>query len=167
MTVRTAELLVAILTIVISIGLMVKSADNNIGWVQGRGPGAGAWPFWLSVILLLSSIATLARWFMRATPESRNIERYIDPEARYIVGITVAALVILLLATHWIGIYLSLMAFLFFYVKIVGGHTWKVTLGMVIGMPVFIFGLFEWALTIPLPKGISQPLFIPIYRLIY
>ncbi len=167
MTVRTAELLMAIATIAISIGLMVKSADNNIGWVQGRGPGAGAWPFWLSAILLASSIATLVRWFMRATPESRNLEPYIDREALYLVGITAAALVILLLATHVIGLYLALMAFLFFYVKIVGGHTWTVTGGVVIGMPVFIFGLFEWALTIPLPKGISQPLFIPIYRLIY
>jgi hypothetical protein len=157
----------AIVTIVISIGLMVKSADNNITWVQGRGPGAGAWPFWLSAILLLSSIATLVRWFMRATPESRNTEPYIDREALYIVGVTAVALVVLLLATHLIGLYLALMAFLFFYVKIVGGHRWPTTIGVVIGMPVFIFGLFEWALTIPLPKGISQPLFIPIYRLIY
>ena len=33
--------------------------------------------------------------------------------------------------------------------------------------PVFIFCLFDWALTIPLPKGISEPLFYPIYDLIY
>ncbi len=167
MTVRTAELLMAIATVAMSIGLMMKAADNNIGWVQGRGPGAGAWPFWLSAILLLASLATLVRWFLRATPESRNTEPYIDREAVYLVGVTVAALVILLLAIHVIGVYFALMAFLFFYVKIVGGHSWPVSLGMVIGMPVFIFMLFEYALTIPLPKGISQPLFFPIYQLIY
>jgi hypothetical protein len=36
-----------------------------------------------------------------------------------------------------------------------------------IGVPVFIFCMFEWALTIPLPKAISEPLFYPIYDLIY
>lgn len=167
MTVRTAELLMAIVTVVISIALMIKSADNNIGWVQGRGPGAGAWPFWLSGLLLLTSLATLLRWFLRATPESRSTEPYIDPEARYLVGITVAGLVLLLLATHGIGMYLALMLFMLFYLKFMGGHSWTLTISMMIGTPVFIFMLFEYALTIPLPKGISQPLFYPIYQLIY
>ena len=81
MTVRTAELLMAILTVVISIALMVKSADNIIGWVEGRGPGAGAWPFWLAVIMLLASLATLVRWFLRATPEP---QRRNGPAARQV-----------------------------------------------------------------------------------
>ena len=167
MTVRTAEFLMAIATIVISILLMVKAAENRIDWVQGRGPGAGFWPFWLSGILLLSSIATLVRWFLRLTPESRSTEPYIDPEALYLVGITVAALVFLLAATHVIGIYFSLMIFMLFYLKVVGRHGWGVTLGLVFGTPVFIFMLFEYALTIPLPKAYSEPLFYPIYGLIY
>lgn len=167
MTVRTAELLMAIVTVVISIALMIKSADNNIGWVQGRGPGAGAWPFWLSGLLLLASLTTLVRWFLRATPESRSTEPYIDPEAMQLVGITAAGLVVLLLAIHGIGMYLALMLFMLFYLKVMGGHTWTLTISMVIGTPVFIFMLFEYALTIPLPKGISQPLFYPIYQLIY
>jgi len=167
MTVRTAELAMAIVTILMSIALMVKAADNRIDWVQGRGPGAGAWPFWLSAVLLLASIATLVRWFLRATPESRNSEPYIDREALYLVGITVGALLFLLGATHIIGIYFSLMIFLLFYLKVIGGHSWTLTLSLVVGTPVFIFALFEYALTIPLPKALSEPLFYPIYGLIY
>ncbi len=167
MTVRTAELAMAIVTILMSIALMVKAADNRIDWVQGRGPGAGAWPFWLSAILLLASIATLVRWFLRATPESRNTEPYIDREALYLVGVTVGALLFLLGMTHIIGIYFSLMIFLLFYLKVVGGHSWTLTLALVVGTPVFIFTLFEYALTIPLPKALSEPLFYPIYGLIY
>lgn len=167
MSVRTAELLMAIATVLMSIALMVKAADNRIDWVEGRGPGAGFWPFWLSGILLLASLATLVRWFLRLTPESRNTEPYIDPEALYLVGITVAALVFLLGATHVIGLYFSLMIFLLFYIKVVGGHSWTATLSVIVGAPISIFMLFEYALTIPLPKGISEPLFYPIYGLIY
>ena len=167
MTVRTAELLMSIVLIVASIGLMVKSAQNNIGWVPGRGPGAGAWPFALATIMLLASIAIFVRWCMGVTPESRNHEPYIDRDTIGIVAITVGALTFLIGATHIIGIYLSLILFLLFYIKGVGRHGWGLSIALTIGIPVFVFALFEWALTIPLPKGYSEPLFYPVYELMY
>ena len=48
MTVRTAELLMGVITLIISIALMIKSAQLSIGWIPERGPGSGMWPFWLS-----------------------------------------------------------------------------------------------------------------------
>ena len=167
MTVRTAELLMAIATILISLAIMWKSTELSIGWVPRKGPGSGAWPFWLSTGMLLASIATLVRWFLRMTPESRSEETYISRTAAYVVGVSVGALLFLLIATHIVGIYIALLLFLFFYLRFVGRHGWLTTLSITIGVPVFIFCLVEWALTIPLPKAISEPLFYPIYDLIY
>ena len=167
MTVRTAELLMGILTALASIGLMVKSAELNIGWVPERGPGSGAWPFWLSAGMLLASLATIVRWFRKLTPESRNLELYMSRDTVVVVGISAGAILFLLAATHWIGIYASLMLFLLFYIKFVGRHSWAMTVALTIGIPVFVFCLFEWALKIPLPKSISEPLFYPIYDLMY
>ncbi|MDX1422947.1 MAG: tripartite tricarboxylate transporter TctB family protein [Kiloniellales bacterium] len=167
MTVRTAELLMAIATILISLAIMWKSTELSIGWVPRKGPGSGAWPFWLSTGMLLASIATLVRWFLRMTPESRSEETYISRTAAYVVGVSVGALLFLLIATHIVGIYIALLLFLFFYLRFVGRHGWLTTLSITIGVPVFIFCLFEWALTIPLPKAVSEPLFYPIYDLIY
>ncbi|HLT01055.1 MAG TPA: tripartite tricarboxylate transporter TctB family protein [Geminicoccaceae bacterium] len=167
MTVRTAELLMAIALTLLSIAFMVKSMELNIGWVAGRGPGAGAWPFWLSVGMLLTSLATLFRWFRRITPESRSSEIFMSRAAVSIVGTAVAALTALLIGIHTIGIYLSLILFLIFFVRIVGRHSWFTTLAIALLTPVLVFCLFEWALTIPLPKAISEPLFYPIYDLMY
>jgi len=167
MTVRTAELVMAIVTILISIAIMWKSTELSISWVPRKGPGSGAWPFWLSTGMLLASIATLIRWFLRATPESRSDEVYISRTALYLVGISVGALLFLLIATHFIGLYFALFIFLFCYLRFFGRHSWVTTLSLTIGIPIFIFCLFEWALTIPLPKAISEPLFYPIYDLIY
>src|ERR687892_2023748 len=167
MTVRTVEILMAIALALLSVSFMVKSAELNIGWVPGRGPGAGAWPFWLSIGMLLASLATLYRWFRGVTPESRSTEVFMSRGAVSIVGTAVAALTALLIGIHVIGIYISLVLFLLFFVRIVGRHSWVTTLGIALLTPVFIFGLFEWALTIPLPKALSEPLFYPIYRLIY
>lgn len=167
MTVRTAELLLGILTALASIGLMVKSAELNIGWIEGRGPGSGAWPFWLSLGMLLASAATLVRWFLRATPESRSTEPYMTKDTAIAVGVSAAAILFLLLATHFVGLYAALVAFLLFYLKFVGRHSWPLTGILTVGIPVFIFCLFEWALKIPLPKEITEPLFYPVYDLMY
>ena len=167
MTVRTAELLMAILLGLASIGLMVKSAELNITWIPNRGPGAGAWPFWLSAGMLLCCLATLYRWFRGITPESRNNNVFMTRETMRIVGISAGAILFLLAATHFIGLYLSLVFFLLFYIRFVGRHSWLVTIALTIGVPVFIFCLFEWALKIPLPKAVTEPWFYPIYDLMY
>ncbi|ESR26717.1 tripartite tricarboxylate transporter TctB family protein [Lutibaculum baratangense] len=168
MTVRMAEFTAAFLLALGSIGLMWKSTDGlSIGWIPGNGPGSGFWPFWLSLIMLLSSLTTLYRAWAGKTPQSRSNEPFIDRETFQIVGVTVAALFFLLLGTSYIGLYLSLIAFLFFYLRILGGHSWLLTIALMIGIPVFIFMFFEILMTVPLPKGISEPLFYPIYDLMY
>jgi putative tricarboxylic transport membrane protein len=167
MTVRTAELLMAIALTLLSVAFMVKSAELSIGWVPGRGPGAGAWPFWLSLGMLATCLATIYRWFKGVTPESRSTEVFMTKGAVSIVGTAVAALTALLIGIQTIGIYFSLILFLLFFIRIVGRHSWLTALGIALLTPVFIFCLFEWALTIPLPKGLSEPLFYPIYGLIY
>ena len=92
MTVRTAELLMGIATLLLSLGLMwnIYSDGLRIDWVDGRGPGAGVWPFWLSLGMALASVATLVRWYQGKTPESRSLEPYIAQETLFLV--TVSAL---------------------------------------------------------------------------
>ena len=155
MTVRTAELLMAIALLIVSLGLManIYFGELNIGWVKGRGPGSGMWPFWLSLGMALSSLATLIRWFMRVTPESRSTAQYIDPETLFLVGISVVALLTMLILMNVIGTYLTLILFMFFYVRLIGRHSWRMTIGMMLGTPVFVYLLFEVALTKYLPKG--------------
>lgn len=168
MTVRTAEFTAAILLSLAALGLMWKSTDGlSIGWVSGAGPGSGFWPFWLSFVMLLSSLATLARCFFGATPQSRSTEQFMDRETVQIVGTTVAALFFLILGASYFGLYVSLIAFLLFYLRILGGHSWGLSVGLTLFIPIFVFFFFEYLMTIPLPKGITQPLFYPIYQLIY
>ena len=157
----------AIATILVSLGLMWKSAELSIGWVPEKGPGSGFWPFWLSVGLLGTSVWTLVRWFLKQTPESVSDEPYLPRESLYVVGVSAGAILGLLILTELVGIYIGLVVFMLFYVRFVGRHGWPMSLSMTIGVPVFVFCLFEWALTIPLPKAISEPLFYPIYDLIY
>ena len=147
---------------------LTLSADGlAIGWVPGKGPGSGFWPFWLSVGMLLASITTLVRWFLRATPESRSTELYLSRASLTIVGTSVGALLLLLVGIHTVGMYISLFVFLFLYVRILGHHSWSITIFIVLGAPVGIFALFEWALQIPLPKAMTEEWFYPVFDVMY
>ncbi len=167
MTVRTAELVMALLMGLFSIYLMWESAQLPIGWEEGRGPGGGAWPFWLAAVMLASCMVTIIRWFGRKTPESRSDVQYMDRDTRRINFITVGSLLVFLVLTHFIGMYFAMMLFLFFYIRFVGRHSWLLTIILAIGMPVFMFFFFEALLKIILPKGYSEPLFYPLYKIIY
>lgn len=167
MTVRTAEILVAFILAIMSAGIMWKSTELNIGWVRGSGPGGGAWPFWLAAGMLLTSIWTIVRWFRGTTPQSRSNEIFISADTLAIVGPVVVGLVLLLGATHFIGMYIAVFLFMIAFVRFLGRHTWFMTLCLAFGAPIVMFVLFEWALSTSLPKGISEPLFYPLYDLIY
>lgn len=168
MTVRAAEFLMAAFLTAASAGLMWKSAELSIGWVPEKGPGSGFWPFWLAAGMLLASLWTLARWFLKKTPESVSAEPYIAKDVLGAVAVSAGAVAGLLILTHLIGIYPALLLFMLFYVRFMGRHSWGLTAAFSAGVPVFVFCLFEWALTIPLPKpGWTEPFYYPIYDLMY
>ncbi len=156
MTVRTAELLMSIATLLMSLGLMLSIyADGlSIGWIEGRGPGAGMWPFWLSCGMALVSLWTLVRWFAGITPESRSTEEYCASDTLVLVIVTTLAFLGFLILIQVIGTYLALMLYMLVCLRLLGGHSWLTTCSITIGAPIFIYLLFEVALTKYLPKGL-------------
>ena len=167
MTVRTAELLMAILMGVFSIYLMVKSAELPIGWIEEEGPGGGTWPFWLSTIMLISCGGILFNWFRKhgniATSTRVYIERHVLGDVAAVAG----ALIVTVALFSFIGIYGALPLFLVFYLRFMGKHSWPLTTTLAVLIPVVIFYFFEITLKIILPKGITEPLFIPLYKMFF
>lgn len=156
MSTRTAELLMAGALLLFSLGLMwsVYSDGLSIGWIDGRGPGAGVWPFWLSLGMALTCVWTIIRWFRRSTPESNNKGPYIDPESLGLVLVSVVSLTALIVLVEIVGSYIAISLFLGFYMRVVGKHSWKMVISFMIGGPIFIYFLFEWQLSKYLPKGL-------------
>jgi len=155
MSTRSAELLMGIGMFLLSLSIMwsIWADGLNIGWVEGRGPGAGAWPFWLSAGMALASLWTLIRWHRGTTQESRSLTAYIDPEAIGLVLTSFVALTVMVILVNVVGTYIAIFLFLGFYMRILGGHSWRLTFAMCLGAVIFIYFLFEWQLTKYLPKG--------------
>ena len=66
---------------------------------------------------------------------------------------------------HLVGFYVAMFVFLFYYIRFVGGHSWSTTLSISLAIPTIGFFFFDVAMRIVLPKGYSEPLFIPLYDL--
>ncbi len=149
-----------------SIYLMVKSMELPIGWIEDEGPGGGMWPFWLAVIMLISCIGILFNWFRKHGPVASSTKVYIESHVVGEVAAVAIALVITVALFSWIGIYGALPLFLIFYLRFMGKHSWKLTALLTVLIPVVIFYFFEITLKIILPKGITEPLFLPLYKLL-
>ncbi|MFB3059034.1 MAG: tripartite tricarboxylate transporter TctB family protein [Gammaproteobacteria bacterium] len=167
MSVRTAELLMALTMGAFSIYLMYKSAELPIGWIDGEGPGGGAWPFWLATIMLVSCVGILFNWFRRHGPIANSEKAYIESRVLMDIGAVALSLIVTVGLFSFIGIYGALPLFLIFYLRFLGKHSWRLTTVLAIGIPVLIFYFFEVTLKIILPKGITEPLFIPLYKLFF
>lgn len=155
MSTRGAEFLMGIAMFLFSLSIMwsVWADGLNIGWVEERGPGAGVWPFWLSAGMAITALWTLVRWYRGTTPESRDFSAYIDPDSIVLVVTSFAALTGMIVLVNIVGTYIAVFLFLGFYMRVLGGHSWRTTAILCFGAVFFIYFLFEWQLTKYLPKG--------------
>jgi putative tricarboxylic transport membrane protein len=164
---RWAELIMAGVMAIFSLDLMWKSAELPIGWIPGAGPGGGAFPFWLSAGMLICSIWVMVRWFRRTSPPSRSNEPYMDKRSFKLFLIGAGSLAVMIGSIHIIGVYGAVPLFLVFYMRFLGRHSWGTTGMLAIAMPVTLFLFFEIALNVTLPKGLTEPLFYPLYDIFF
>lgn len=155
----------ALLMSVFSIYLMFKSAELPIGWIEDEGPGGGAWPFWLAAVMLLSCIGIIANWVRRKGPVANSRQVFVSLPVLIDVGAVAVALIITVALFSFIGVYGALPLFLVFYLKVMGRHGWLLSVGLALIIPVVTFFFFEITLKITLPKGVTEELFYPLYRI--
>ena len=164
---RTAELVMAVVLGVFSLYLMWKSAELPIGWIAGEGPGGGSWPFWLSAIMLLCCFAIVYRGVKRLTPESRSEEPFMTDQTIKLFALNAGSLAVMIGLFHIVGAYGAIPAFLIFYLRFMGGHSWRLTGIFAFFTPIATFLFFEIALQKTLPKGYTDPWFEPIFAFFY
>ena len=166
-TVRRAEITVAVVLALCSIALMTKSAQNRITWSAEENMGAGFLPFYLSLGMLICTILTIIKFILKKSPQSQDTSAFIDPEAFKFVSVTLISLIVLVFAIGYLGIYFSLIFFLAFYLRYFSEKSISFITIFSITTPILTFLFFEWLLKIPLPQGISEPLFYPVYDFMY
>ena len=80
-TVKRAEIAVAVILALCSIALMIKSAENRITWNAEENMGAGFLPFYLSLGMLICTILTIIKFVLKRSPQSKDDTPFIDAVA--------------------------------------------------------------------------------------
>ena len=135
-----------------------------IGWNgQTGGPGGGAFPFWGSLIILICGIGV----FVRPAGSEASLDIEFDKTMIKPLLAVIASIAVTIALIPIIGAYFALPAFLFWYTKIFGKHSWTLSVLLSLLTPVGLFFFFEVTLKILLPKGITEPFFVPFYAIFF
>jgi len=166
---RRAEIIMAVLLAVFSIYLMWKSTELNVGYVSDEGPGGGAWPFWLSAIMLICTGFIAYNGIKRRSPPSQSEEPMLDRYGRKMLLQVGGGILGFIALIDIISMYGAMCVFLIYYLGFLGRHSWRLTLGISLIAPIVFFFFFEGLMRIPLPKGLPflEPVFNFMYDIIY
>ena len=115
--------------------------------------------------MFVSCVWISVNWFLKKSPASKSKEPFLDEFGKKNLFIVFFGLFGFLALIHLVGFYVAMFVFLFYYIRFVGGHSWSTTLSISLAIPTIGFFFFDVAMRIVLPKGYSEPLFIPLYDL--
>jgi putative tricarboxylic transport membrane protein len=148
-TVRWPELIVALVLMGLALLVIVDSLRVGIGWADD-GPKAGYFPFYIGLLLLLSSgvvaATTLLRW---RTLSASFVER--EAWSGVLAVAWPSVLYVALIA--WLGIYASSVLLIAYFMRRHGNYGWPLTALVSLGVMAVFFGVFERWFLVPLPKG--------------
>jgi hypothetical protein len=166
---RQGEISLAGLLALFSLYLMWKSAELPIGYIRGQGPGGGFWPFWLAFGMLVSTGFIALNWVRRISPPSRSEDPVLDSEGVKMLVFVGGGIIGFVALVNVISMYGAVAVFMLYYLKLLGQHSWKLVLPMVIVFPLGLFFFFEGVMQITMPSGMSftDPVYNVLYDIIY
>ncbi|MDU9005714.1 tripartite tricarboxylate transporter TctB family protein [Sedimentitalea todarodis] len=166
---RLAEIVTAGVLALLSIYLMWKSTELNVGYITGEGPGGGAWPFWLAGIMLICTVLIAVNWYRQTSPPSRSAEPLLDGYGKRTLVLVGGGLLGFIALINIISMYGAMAVFLLYYLRFLGRHSWTLTLILSTAIPIGFFFFFEALMRITLPKGMkfTEPFYNFLYSIIY
>ncbi len=166
---RRGEFITAGVLAVLSIYMMWKSTELNIGYIRGEGPGGGAWPFWLSAIILGCTVLIAINAVRRTSPPSQSDEPVLDAEGRKMLLEVFGGIFVFVALIGIISMYGAMLVFLFYYLWFLGRHSLTLSLIISIATPIVFFFFFEALMRVTLPKGLqfTEPFYNWLYSIIY
>ncbi|MBA4423220.1 MAG: hypothetical protein C0390_09005 [Syntrophus sp. (in: bacteria)] len=151
MIMRRCNQVVGILLLIFSIWVIIVSRD--LIYVEEFSPGAGFFPFWLGLSLLILSLilllnSTIMKFYL--TEGNPFPEKHALLRLAYILG----SLLVSLLIFERIGFLLTMSVFVAFLLIFVEKYRWYSGIVISVLMVFAVYGIFKIWLAVPLPPGL-------------
>jgi putative tricarboxylic transport membrane protein len=146
-TVRTMEMVVAVLLFVLGTVVIYDSIRLGVRWADD-GPQAGYFPFYIGLLICISTAVI----FFRALP-SKARKMFVSREALSLVMKMLVPSIVYVIAIDFLGIYVASTVYIIFFMIWLGKYSWAKAVPVGVGVSVVFFMLFEVWFKVPLPKG--------------
>jgi hypothetical protein len=150
---RAADLITALVLMLLGGVVLYDALRLGAGW-GSDGPQSGFVPFWLSLFLLVVSIAIFVQALMRGPGQPFVTRARLRPVLQ--VLLPVAGFIVLIDPPGpltGLGLYVAGAVYLAFYMRWVGHHDWRSVVALAVIVPVVSFVVFEQWFLVPMPKG--------------
>lgn len=146
-TVRTAELAVALLIAAGAVVVMVSNYRIGAGWAPD-GPEAGYFPLRIGALIFLSCLVVL--WHAWRTDARETFVTW--PQLRQ-VAVIVVPLTVYVTLIAFLGIYVASALFIMGFMVAIGKFAWWRAVLTGVAINAALFWIFEMQFRVPLPKG--------------
>jgi hypothetical protein len=114
------------------------------------GPRPGYFPFYIGLIMCVASLVNVARALMVRGADNKTFVEV--GQLKLVLAVLLPTAVYALFVT-WIGIYISSILFIGFFMRWLGKYPWWKVVGVSLGTAVVLYLVFEQWFKVPLPKG--------------
>jgi hypothetical protein len=145
---RAVEAGVTLLIMAFGAIVIAGSVKAGINW-GAEGPRAGFFPFYIGIAIVISGAVNLWHTFREDDgtglfaewSQLRQVMSVVIPTAVYVAAIP------------FIGLYVSSIALIAWFMRRLGKYGWLIVALVAIGMPALTYIVFEKWFLVPLPKG--------------
>jgi hypothetical protein len=145
---RSVEVGVAAFMALLALIGIYGSIKVGIGWGD-EGPRAGFFPFYVSLVVLISCAVNIAS-VLATTDKGQLFAEW--GQLRQVLSVLVPTIVYVALVPY-IGIYVASALLIAFFMRLFGRYGWIVTAAVSVAVPILTFLMFETWFLVPLPKG--------------
>jgi putative tricarboxylic transport membrane protein len=147
---KGAELAVAALFFLAGAIVIFDSVRLGLGWQEVHGPRPGYFPFIIGLILCVSALVNIAQALMLSAQANKPFVEV--AQLKLVLSVLVPTAIFALCVT-WIGIYVSAVLFIAFFMRWLGKYLWWKVVAVSLGTAVVMYLVFEKWFKVPLPKG--------------
>ena len=149
-SVRAMDIITSIVFLAIALTVIIGSLKLGASWGPD-GPEAGYFPFYISLIILLSSTVTLYQ--AAIVNKNKKKESFVEKEPLKQVMAVLLPAIVFVLGVQLIGIYVSSVFYIAIFMVWLGKYPiWK-AIAVSVGVSVALYLMFEFWFQVPLPHG--------------
>lgn len=151
---NTVEAVVAVILLVFGLVVAVESWRLGARWTSD-GPGAGYFPFYIGLIICISSTGLL---WQALRGKKRDTSAFVDKEQLQRVLSVLVPAVVYAFVTIFLGLYVASAIYIAFFMIVLGKYPALKSVAVAVLVNAAFFVMFEIWFKVPLYKGTLEPL---------